>query len=246
MNCYPSSRDIIPIKYYAIYQDNIWIENTTETYFFQTDDKYYGVHDYCVVAVFENEAQSIKICQEIDGGTPDCPVAIDFTVTINEECTEAILQWVNPDDVSWAYQGYIIKYNGEFLYEYPYSFGSNEWIHENNFIKGEHTWELTTKCQWDTFSYTLVKDVQANNCPVGINEPKNNVSIYPNPASYTVTVEGKNIVKVEVYNILGQLIDMQKENVQTIDISDYSTGTYFFKVYDLDNNVITKLIVVVK
>lgn len=70
------------------------------------------------------------------------------------------------------------------------------------------------------------------------------VYIYPNPANASVTIHAKDFAKVEVYNTIGQLIAVR--NVATFDISSYNSGIYFFKIYDTDNNVVTKRVMVVK
>jgi hypothetical protein len=58
-------------------------------------------------------------------------------------------------------------------------------------------------------------------------------SYYPNPTSGKVTISSKDaITEIKVYNVQGQLLYSQKLNELTtnVDISQFATGTYFFKL----------------
>ena len=70
------------------------------------------------------------------------------------------------------------------------------------------------------------------------------VSIYPNPTSGTVTIVAANFARVEIYNTIGQLVETK--TVEKFDVSTYSVGVYFFKVYDTNNNSVTKRVMVAK
>ncbi|MCL2289898.1 MAG: T9SS type A sorting domain-containing protein [Bacteroidetes bacterium] len=78
----------------------------------------------------------------------------------------------------------------------------------------------------------------------GVNELKNNISIFPNPASSTVTIETQNFAKVEIYKISGQFIEAKTTNI--IDVSTYNTGIYFFKIFNTHNYIAHKKVVVVQ
>jgi hypothetical protein len=58
-------------------------------------------------------------------------------------------------------------------------------------------------------------------------------SYYPNPTTGNVAITSKNaITEVFVYNVQGQLLYKQKMNVLStnVDISQFASGTYFFKL----------------
>ncbi len=58
-------------------------------------------------------------------------------------------------------------------------------------------------------------------------------SYYPNPTTGKVTITSKDaITGIAVYNVQGQLLYSQKLNELTtnVDISQFATGTYFFKL----------------
>jgi len=82
--------------------------------------------------------------------------------------------------------------------------------------------------------------------PPAISEFANNVTIHPNPATNMVNITGTDIVKVEIYNMVGQMVDVKQGFVTTVDVSSYNNGLYLFKVYDVNNNSVTKRIMVSK
>lgn len=70
-------------------------------------------------------------------------------------------------------------------------------------------------------------------------------SYYPNPTTGKVTISSKDaITEVAVYNVQGQLLYNQKMNELTtnVDISQFATGTYFFKLKINDREVNFKVL----
>ena len=72
-------------------------------------------------------------------------------------------------------------------------------------------------------------------------------SIYPNPATSMVTLEGENLNSVAIYNVAGQLVRVVKLDnvVNTIDMN-VESGVYFFSVYDNNGNNSVQRVVIVK
>ena len=113
---------------------------------------------------------------------------------------------------------------------------------EGEFKQGEtYIWTITTICE-DGASDTFVVSYESG-C-LGINEFSQTISIYPNPANSTVNITAENFAKVEVYSAIGQLIVTQNSTI--VDVSNYQTGIYFFKVFDTNNNTAMKRISVIK
>ena len=77
---------------------------------------------------------------------------------------------------------------------------------------------------------------------------ENNFSIMPNPATNYFNIEGENIVKVEVYNAIGQMIDVvnvENDNVQ-VSTENYNNGIYFVKATTTNGQVSVQKVVVSK
>jgi len=69
--------------------------------------------------------------------------------------------------------------------------------------------------------------------------------LYPNPTTGQFTVEGANVAKVEVYNLVGQKVcEQQGCKVVNIDAADWNKGIYLVNIIDRDGAVVTKKLVV--
>ena len=72
-------------------------------------------------------------------------------------------------------------------------------------------------------------------------------SIYPNPTTSQVTLEGENLSHVAIYNVAGQLINVVKLNGMSNTIEmNVEAGVYFFSVYDTNGNNGVQRVVIVK
>ena len=68
------------------------------------------------------------------------------------------------------------------------------------------------------------------------------VSIFPNPTSGKVNITAKQINQIEVYNLYGQKIKIQKNNNSSIDLKDQTSGMYFLKI-KTDKGIASKKII---
>lgn len=73
------------------------------------------------------------------------------------------------------------------------------------------------------------------------------ITIYPNPTSAELTISNIEGAKLEVYNILGQILLTAENNYfsKTIDVSHFSAGTFFIKISNSTSSI-TKQFVVIK
>ncbi|WP_414727670.1 T9SS type A sorting domain-containing protein [Winogradskyella sp. UBA3174] len=68
--------------------------------------------------------------------------------------------------------------------------------------------------------------------------------MYPNPATETINIKSKinTIKRIEIYSITGRLLKSIEDTFTTIDISNFSQGSYFLKVYSADNFIIKQFV----
>ena len=70
-------------------------------------------------------------------------------------------------------------------------------------------------------------------------------SVYPNPTTGQFTVEGANVAKVEMYNLVGQKVcEQQGCKVVNIDATEWNKGLYFVNIIEENGAVVTKKLVV--
>ena len=66
---------------------------------------------------------------------------------------------------------------------------------------------------------------------VGIGESNSTLTLFPNPANESVTLQGENLGAVSIYNVLGQKVDtfFPEESQMVIPTAKYQNGIYFVK-----------------
>ena len=80
---------------------------------------------------------------------------------------------------------------------------------------------------------------------LGINEVKKelNASIFPNPVKDILNIQFDGKLKsVEIYNLQGQKLITATQ--KQINISSLSSGIYIVRIEDIENNTITKKIII--
>ena len=78
-----------------------------------------------------------------------------------------------------------------------------------------------------------------------ITEFSNDTKLYPNPTTSQFTVEGANVAKVEVYNLVGQKVcEQQGSKVVNIDATSWHKGIYLVNIIEENGAVVAKKLVV--
>jgi len=135
------------------------------------------------------------------------------------------------------------KKEWDFLTHIKGSNGGNKLVNyqfeDKEVALGEHFYKLKQ-------IYTACKYTFAGEDSVTI-LPKNSLSIYPNPASDYLFIEGlqgHNIKSIEVYDILGNKITTELRPDYSLDIRNLSSGMYFIRIELPDQNYLQKFMVV--
>jgi len=55
------------------------------------------------------------------------------------------------------------------------------------------------------------------------------ILIYPNPTTDIINIAAKNNIKIDITNLLGEIV-LTIENVDQIDLSPFSSGIYIFNI----------------
>jgi hypothetical protein len=86
--------------------------------------------------------------------------------------------------------------------------------------------------------------VSINEDLLSVTELSAEIQLYPNPTTGQFTVEGANIDKVEVYNLVGQRIHEAKGQVVNIDAANWNKGIYLVNIIEKNCAITTKKLVV--
>lgn len=199
-----------------------------------------GNYSAAVAAVFANENNCYPIKVSVDFTILSCANPTDFTAVYNTEC-HAVLTWVAPAKTPNTYNiyrdGTLIASD---ITETTYT--------DNGFDPlAPHTWEIEYLCPDGGESAKESVSLVACRDDENVDDRYfDQIVISPNPAIDVVNITGATLTKIEVYNTMGQLINSQIENVTTVNVSSYSNGIYFFKLYNADNESTIRKIVISK
>lgn len=80
----------------------------------------------------------------------------------------------------------------------------------------------------------------------GINDAvaENNVELFPNPTTGMVNINGVENAKVQIYNMIGEMIVEYNNVSNSIDLTDLNNGNYIVKIINESQTVTNKLTVI--
>ena len=90
----------------------------------------------------------------------------------------------------------------------------------------------------------VVFDVVIDEELVSVTELTAEAKLYPNPTTGLFTVEGANVAKVEVYNLVGQKVHEAEGKSVSIDAAEWNKGIYLVNIIEENGAVVTKKLVV--
>ena len=78
--------------------------------------------------------------------------------------------------------------------------------------------------------------------PLSVNENVTSVTLFPNPASESVTLKGENLGMVRVFNVMGQKVEEFEANGNELRINttSYENGVYFVKAGEQTLKVVVR------
>ncbi len=79
---------------------------------------------------------------------------------------------------------------------------------------------------------------------LGVTELSAETKLYPNPTTGQFTVEGANVAKVEVYNLVGQKMHEAEGQAVSINAANWNKGIYLVNITEQNGAMVTKKLVV--
>ena len=114
-------------------------------------------------------------------------------------------------------------------------------VYVNALTKGYALTTFTVHTDQNDCTYS----VAINEEILSVTELSTEAKLYPNPTTGQFTVEGANIDKVEVFNLVGQKVYEQKDSkVVNIDATDWNKGIYLVNIIEKNGAAVTKKLVV--
>ena len=243
-----------PIGYNVYVNGIVALENTTATeYSFEGDPEQFYVVE--VEALYETGKVSVKAAAAVtyDQGL----IADTDMVSLNEnnpsaDITVTNANYASSDPIEITSISEAVNPDGEFYLDIladalpitlevgeNYSFSLRP-----NYVLGTKS-IATTVVKLESSAGDLEFIVEIDGELLSVTELSHQTKLYPNPASGNFTVEGANIAKVEVYNLVGQKVFEQQGNkVVNIDASSWNKGLYLVNVTNENGAVETQKLMV--
>jgi hypothetical protein len=89
----------------------------------------------------------------------------------------------------------------------------------------------------------MSETIEAMWIPDGVDEHLGQSCIYPNPAKDILRIEGKDILQVEVFNMVGQKVLSVSENFDAIQLNSLPDGMYFVRLQTKQGEKMAKLMI---
>jgi hypothetical protein len=190
-----------------------------------------------------------------------CVMPVYETCQVPPICVEAYIEPCVPQDVTnVVLVGDVDKKEIVVTWTYAGSGATFNVFRDNKLIANVATATYTdTNVEFDVIYKYCITPVHPT-CPGGgtacnttvitaIEETTTGLSIYPNPATTQVIIEGTVVNQIDIYNAIGQVIETIKfadtETTKfTVDLTGYESGAYIFKIRTSDNTTVTKPIVI--
>ena len=126
----------------------------------------------------------------------------------------------------------------------PYTVGPADYfyldVYVNAMVKGYEVTTFTVQTDQNDCTYS----VAINEDLLSVTELSAETKLYPNPTTGQFTVEGANVAKVEVYNLVGQKIHEAEGQVINIEATNWNKGIYLVNIMEQNGAVVAKKLVV--
>ena len=199
-----------------------------------------GIYFYSVTAVFGAE-ESYEEMSNIICFFISCETPADILGTIEENA--AVLTWSKPN-TPYDILGYNIyrdevKINNALIVAHEYRDEELEY--------GIYIYQVSA-----VYEALCEESELSEGVTVIINDindtPASSYTIFPNPTTGNVTIEGKGLNRVEIYNVLGsKLVEYNNVNGNLqVNVSNFADGLYFVKLYSETNAAVTKRLVIMR
>ena len=166
----------------------------------------------------------------------DMPLTQSFTL-INKNALQDITVYEVYENGSNYFETVLSK-------DLPYTLAPNEEVIVNltlvNFPSEEteaHYFIRSTEGE-SGYSVHIAGDI------LSVTELSAETKLYPNPTTGQFTVEGANVARVEVYNLVGQKVHEAEGQVVNINAADWNKGIYLVNIVEQNGAVVTKKLVV--
>ena len=156
-----------------------------------------------------------------------CNPVRDLNAETTGETPKVHLSWTEPEAGSTGnLMGYRIQKNGELVTDTLIE--ETEW--RDNEVDFDETYEYVVIAVFDDICEAESAPLSVTVIWDAIQENGKGTKIYPNPAKDMLHIEGKDILQVELFNIVGQKVLSMNEGFEAIKLDQLPSGLYFVRL----------------
>ena len=220
-------------SHYNLYRDGELIASNIAGGSYTDNNVPDGTHCYTLRTACPNDFESAGIteCVTVGDPTPEtCDVPTGVYLTVSP--TQLGLNW-NAVDNAIAYKVYR---NGNAIATTP----NNSYIDANVDQGVTYSYAVQTICTNGQSGLSATVSGQT-----GINDYSSDWSVYPNPATQVLNIQGSNIAEIYLYSTTGELVRrVAAENELTeINVTDLVRGMYLVKISTRDGQTSIKKVI---
>ena len=168
-----------------------------------------------------------------------CNPAHNLTAETGGDFPEVYLHWTEPEAGSTGnLLNYIITRNGELLAD---SLTTTEFVDSD--VAFFETYEYVVIAVFDDGCESASRPLSVTLIPDAVQENGKEAKVYPNPAKDVLRVEGKDILQVELFNIVGQKVLSIDANFNAIKLDQLPGGLYFVRLQSKQGEQTLKLLI---
>ena len=168
-----------------------------------------------------------------------CNPARNLTADTGGDFPEVYLHWTEPEAGSTGnLLNYMITRNGELIAD---SLVTTEYADSD--VLFFETYEYVIIAVFDDGCESSCRPLSVTLIPDAVIENGKQAKIYPNPAKNLLHIEGKDILQVELFNIVGQKVLSINESFEAIQLDQLPIGIYFVRLQSKQGEQTHKLIV---
>lgn len=242
---------------YNVYRDGLLYRTLPDATSFVDHDLPIGGHCYIVSFLGyggENGVTSNESCATAGEG---CDAAMNLDYEKTGSAFKIKLKWEKPDTEGLSAFFVYRKAESETTWKRVKITGANSTTYTDN--------SLNTEGHYYYMVYAYYQGIDCTSAPANWKYDENQyylhvyysptaveefdegkMSLYPNPAKDSFTIEGEGLLQVEVYNTVGQMVYSGRCEGQSmvVDLSGVETGIYMVKVATTDGEFVRKVSVI--
>ena len=129
-------------------------------------------------------------------------------------------------------------------YALPYTLEPADYFTINFYAKSQAKGWVLAFVTVESSDGQLEIGVNINEDLLNVTELPAETKLYPNPTTGQFTVEGSNVAKVEVYNLVGQKLHEAEGQTIRIDAANWNKGIYLVNIVEQNGVIVAKKLVV--